>query len=434
MVRKHVIAQIMALAIGCLAFMNVQAKTVNWQQTHVVELRIKTLPMLLGMEKERISVMRWSEEEGFTPAPFQIDAYGDADLVWFAEAGLRREESENVLAEQDMLLLKAMDAGSKARPNAEPSYGELVAEITLTQAAQPYYFYIVIDSPARSAHTYVEHDIKTGFTRTASYVLKVDPKNELNWNYLSHVGYQGEGSIIDTLKMRMSAGFMSRRARVTLDNNNLRPKVTGFKLGPIRSVMHLETRVVMTGISVMKLQLQAYRYPDHYEAHSHTIIPTMYKAMLKDPEVTVSIDGNAQYGANVQTAKSDGVTATVIGTPNEIQQELVDKGLTAEDSWILFDSNKNFTLLAYLDLPQNLAETPLALIYEDDKTRANKPEHYLGQLPNLGYVLKGWPPEKELRFSVKMYFNEAIDSNIASEYAQSRTQQADITITPYPKE
>lgn len=433
MVHKHVTAQIMALAIGLLAFMNVQAQALDWQQTHVLELRFKELPMLLGMEKERVSAVRWSEEEGFTPVPFQIDAYGDAGLVWFAEAGLKREASENVLAEQDMLLLKAADAGSKARPNAEVSYGELVAEITLTHAAQHYYFYLVKDSLARSAHSYVEHDIKTGFTKTASYVLKVDPRNELNWNYLSHVGYQGDDSIIDTLKMRMSAGFMSRRARVTLDNNNLRPKVTGFKLGPIRSVMHLETRVIITGISVMKLQLQAYRYPDHYEAHSHAIIPTMYKAMLKEPEVTVSIDGNAQYGANVQTAKSDGMLATVIGEPNEAQQGLIDKGLTAEDSWILFDSNKNFTLLAYLDLPENLTETPLALIYEDDKTQANKPEQYLGQLPNLGYVLKGWPPEKELRFSVKMYFNEAIDSQVAGEYAKSRTQQAEITISPYPK-
>lgn len=432
MVRRQVMGQIMALAIGLLAFMNVQAQALNWQQTNVIEVRINELPMLIGMNKERVSVVRWSEEEGFIPVPFQIDAYGDADLVWFAETGLKRDESEDVLAKQDMLLLKAADAGSKARAEAKLSYGELIAEIAVTHAAEKYYFYLLKDSPARSAHTYVEHDVKTGFTRTASYTLKVDPKNELNWNYLSHVGYKGKGSIIDTLKMRMSAGFMSRRARVTLDNNNLRPRVTGFKLGPIRSVMHLETRVVITGISVMKLQLQAYRYPDHYEAHSHAIIPTMYKAMLKEPEVTVSIDGNAQYGASIQTAKSDGLIATVIGEPNEYQEELVNKGLSAEDNWILFDSNKNFTLLAYLDLPENLTETPLALIYEDDKTQANKPEQYLGQLPNLGYVLKGWPPEKELRFSVKMYFNEAINSDAVGDYAQSRTQQAEITITPYP--
>src|SRR5699024_9985277 len=127
----------------------------------------------------------------------------------------------------------------------------------------------------------------------------------------------------------------------------------------IRSVMHLETRVVITGISVMKLQLQAYRYPDHYEAHSHAVIPTLYKAMLKGPEVTVSIDGNKQYGATVQTAKGEGLVAEVKGEPNPVQQALIDKGLDTENNWILFDSQQNFSLLAYLDLPESLADTPL---------------------------------------------------------------------------
>src|SRR5699024_10682952 len=235
---------------------------------------------------------------------------------------------------------------------AQPTYGSLLAEVAVSYKDEVYFFYLVKDSPERSAQTYVEHNAETGETRTAHYTLKVDPKNELNWTYLSHAGYQGEGSIIDTLKMRMSAGFMARRARITLDNHNLRPKVTGFKVGPIRSVMHLETRVVITGISVMKLQLQAYRYPNHYEAHSHAVIPSLYKAMLKSPEVTVSIDGNEQYGATVQTAKGNGLIADVKGEPNPAQQALINQGLDADNSWILFDSQQNFSLLAYLDLPK----------------------------------------------------------------------------------
>lgn len=433
MVRKHVTAQIMALAIGLLMFANLQASAFDWQDTHVIELRGKQLPMVLGMAQERISVVSWSHEEGFAPVPFQIDEYGYADLVWFEQTGLKRDTKPGIISQQDMLLLKASDGGGKAPHHAVPEYGSLMAEIAMTYKNKDYYFYVVKDSPERSAQTYVEHNLETGETRTASYVLKVDPKNELNWTYLSHVGYQGDGSIIDTLKMRMSAGFMSRHARVTLDNHNLRPKVTGFKVGPIRSVMHLETRVVITGISVMKLQLQAYRYPDHYEAHSHAVIPTLYKAMLKGPEVTVSIDGNKQYGATVQTAKGEGLVAEVKGEPSPVQQALIDKGLDAENNWILFDSQQNFSLLAYLDLPESLADTPLALIFEDDKTLANKPEQYLGQLPNLGYMLKGWPPEKELRFSVKMYFDNALGTKDVANYAHHRTQAATVEIKSLDK-
>lgn len=428
MARKYLAAQIMALTIGLLMFVNLHAALQDWQDAHVVELRGEQLPMLLGLAQADISVARWSEEEGFVPIPFQIDEYGDADLVWLPDAGLGREGEPGIMAPQDMLLFKASDAGRQAPSKARLTQGSLLAEMVIHYKEQAYYFYLLKGSPARSAQTYVEHDVATGETRTASYVLKVDPKNELNWRYLSHIGYEGEGSIIDTLKMRMTAGFMSRRARVTLDNNNLRPKVTGFKLGAIRSVMHLETRVVITGISVMKLQLQAYRYPDHYEAHSHAVIPALYKAMLRSPEVTVSIDGHEQYGATVQTAKGQGVVAKVQGEPSAAQEALIEKGLDAHNSWILFDSQKNFSLLAYLDLPESLVDTPLALIFEDDKALENKPEQHPGQLPNLGYALKGWPPEKELRFSVKMYFDKALKTNDIDAYAHHRTQAAKITI------
>ncbi len=404
-----------------------------WQDTHVLELRGHQLPMALGVAHGRLSVLRWEEKSSaFVPVPFQIDTYGEADLVWFASTGLRREADAELMAHEDMLLMKANDGGGQAPASAQLKEGKLLGEIKLQHKNDTYYFYLAKDSPLRSDKTYVQHDVDKGITRTASYALRVDPDNELNWRYLTHKAYEGEGSIIDTLKMRMSAGFMSRRARVTLDNNNLRPKVTGVKVGPIRSVMHLETRVVITGISVMKLQLQALRYPDHYEAHSHAVIPSLYKAMLKQPEVTVTIDGNEQYGAQVQTAQGEGLVATVTGEPSEAEATLVEKGLSAENSWILFDSRKNFSLLAYLDLPENLKDTPLGLVFVDDKAAVDTPEQYPGQLPNLGYALKGWPPEKELRFSVKMFFDEALHTKDVGAYAQHRTQAPKVSVSAWP--
>ena len=102
-------------------------------------------------------------------------------------------------------------------------------------------------------------------------------------------------------------------ARMTLDNDNLRPKRTGFRIGPIRSVMHLETNVVFAGLPVMKLHVQALRYPNHYEAHSFAKVPTLYRKTLKQPEVTVSVSGNRLYGSHVWTATGAGLMATVDG-------------------------------------------------------------------------------------------------------------------------
>src|SRR5690606_40723201 len=111
-------------------------------------------------------------------------------------------------------------------------------------------------------------------------------------------GYTGpaDASIIDTLKMRMSGGILLKYPRVTLDNDNLRPKRTGFRIGPIRSIMHLETSVVFAGLPVMKLHVQAMRFPDHYEAHSYAKIPGLYRKAVKQPQVAVTIDGNNLVG------------------------------------------------------------------------------------------------------------------------------------------
>ena len=320
-----------------------------------------------------------------------------------------------------------------------PSDAPLPAGVTpLTELAiedalgGPGYVYLVEGDVRRDPTRYVDHDIETGITRTQRYELHVDPDNELNWLYLGYAGYKGEGSIIDTLKMRMSGGFLSRRARMTLDNTNLRPQLAGNKVGPLRSVMHLETRVVLAGIPVMRLQVQAYRYPDHYEAHSYARIPALYRSTLRDPEVAVSIDGNAQYGATVQTARGKELRGLVDGRMDQEEQVLAERGLTTTDSWILFDSQRNFILLADLDVPESLHDIPLALVYQDDDQLDVTPEQFPGQLPNIGYALRGWPPERELRFAVRLLFGNAIAEDYTpEEYVSARMARPSLNAMPW---
>lgn len=399
----------------------------------ILELHANTLKLPDATPAAELSVVVW-RDGAFQPVVFQIDPVGDADMVWFEEGELDRDAPAALFTGDDRLLLRLRDAGVQAPADAAPAQGRILSELAVTGSDdERRYFYIARSDPRRDDSWFVHHDLRTGTTITDSYQLVVDPDNELNWQYLGYDGYRGEGSIIDTLKMRMAAGFLNRHARVTLDNTNLRPTLTGYKSGPLRTVMHLETRVVLAGIPVMKLHVQAYRYPDHYEAHTYARVPGLYRRTLRAPEVSVTIDGNAQYGATVQTARSGPLRGLVDGRIDDEERQMIERGLSSDESWILFDSGKQFILLAELDVPDNLSGIPLALVYQDDPHLAVEPEQFPGQLPNLGYALRGWPEEQEMRFAVRMLFGSDLHGMAPEDYADARTLTPALQVTPWPR-
>jgi hypothetical protein len=94
------------------------------------------------------------------------------------------------------------------------------------------------------------------------------------------------------------------------------------------------------------------------------------------------------------------------------------------ESWILFDSRKGFALLTELDVPPALHGIPLDLVYQDDAEAESRPEQYPGQLPNLGYALNGWPQQDELRFAVRLLFDQHFGELAPSDYVALRTGRA----------
>ncbi|MGB1464890.1 MAG: hypothetical protein ACPG8O_00905 [Alcanivorax nanhaiticus] len=392
-------------------------------QGKVMQLPASRLEAASGIPLADLSLMR-VEDGRLVPVAFQFDELGEHEMVWFEGAGFERLGKPDLLDGEDRLLAMLTDAGPR-RPDAlKPTEGEVLADL---EVANDCHFYLVKGSAIRSQNHYVAHDTATGRTHTALYELDVDPENELNWRYLSYQGYQGEGSIIDTLKMRMSAGVLSRFTRMTLDNHNLRPRLVGHKLGPIRSVMHLRTRVVLAGIPVMTIQVQAMRYAAHYEAHTYAKIPELYRATLKEPEVSVSVDGNNQLGARVYTHNFADSPITVNGISDD--GDFSGQAISMAQNWILFDSGKDFTLLTRLTVPPELMNVPVQLIYEDDKALSLEPEQFTGQLPNLGYMLKGWPDQRELRFTVSLYFDSGMRGFVAADYAEQRGNDVQVTVT-----
>lgn len=402
----------------------------------VITLTPVELAQLEGAPIAELSVMAW-RGESFVAVPFQIDEMDRLDLVWFEENDFELRGKKGLFDGADQLLLMLRDAGAQAPDGQQPAQGKIAARIDLdTPAGLSHVFYLVRGNSERSSRSYVSHDPNSGVTSTDRYVLTTDPDNELNWRHLGYSGYHGraDASLIDTLKMRMSGGVLFRFPRITLDNDNLRPVMTGFHIGPIRSVMHLETRVVFAGLPMMKLHVQAHRYANHYEAHSYARIPSLYRSTLKQPQVSVSIDGNGLMGSLVRTARGGDLLATVDGSMDASEEEMVRRGLSSDESWILFDSRQGFALLTELDVPAELRGIPLGLVYQDDRQLSVRPEQYPGQLPNLGYELNGWPEQDELRFSVRLLFDQHFGKIEPTDYVALRTGRALRINVSYPPE
>lgn len=392
------------------------------------------VPQAQGHSLADLSVMVWNGEK-YVPIPFQFDELDENRMVWFPESQFELVGKQEVFDAADQLLFMQRDAAQRAPAETPPEHGKLVAEIVVAATDdETRYAYLVSGDMRRSRQRYIEHDPDKGVSRTPWYILTTDIENELNWQYLGYRGYSGpaDDSIIDTLKMRMSGSVLVPFPRITLDNDNLRPRLNGFRIGPIRSVMHLETSVVFAGLPVMKLHMQAHRFPNHYEAHSYARIPGLYRRAIRNPRVSVSVDGNRLMGARTWTAAGgNDLHGEVDGKMSRAERELVARPLSTDNSWILFDTRESFALLAQLAIPPELEGIPLELVYEDDAELRLKPEQHPGQFPNLGYAMNGWPEQDELRFAVRLLFFSGVEGEPAQQVADLRAGNTmDISVLP----
>jgi hypothetical protein len=377
----------------------------EWDDEKILRMSPRDIPAAAGLP---IKALRFAtvRKGALEPVPFQIDEYNKAGLVWFPATGVPLNGKEGIFDGEDRVFALAADLSADALPEGfSPPAGYLGA-LSATMQGVTRTLHVLHGDFAQSPRMYVRHDIANGTTETPFYTLEVDPKNELNWRYLMVKSWRGNRveSLVDTLKMRISGRVVL--ARLTLDNDNLRPKVVGVRAGAIRSTIQLETQVVVAGVSVMKMQVQLVRYPRYFEAFTHARIPKLYRTALSDPSVQVTVDGNNLRGAVTRSARSGNAQGLVDGQMDASEQQLIARGLTASDDWILFDSRNGFSMLTFLDVPAELRNIPLELVYQDDPRRSDKPERLRGQFPNVGYGIRGFPPGEDFRFGVTLAFDK----------------------------
>lgn len=378
-----------------------------WDDDRILQTGVAAMPALQGtpIDRVRVAVVR---NGVLVPVPFQIDEYNTSGLVWFAETRVPLKGTAGVFDGDDRLLMLAGDLSAETMPATLAPPPGYFGQLAVSVQGETRYAQLIIGDFPRSNTSYVKHDLESGITETPFYTLRVDPANELNWQYLMVRSWQGDKgqSLVDTLKMRISGGVFTPVTRLTLDNENLRPKLVGYRSGPIRSTMQLDTAVVVGGVTVMKMQVQVVRYPRYFQAFTHARISRLYRMALVNPEVRVSIDGNNQRGAIVRTARGAELKGTVDSYLDDSEKAMLQRGLSSDDDWILFDSRRGFAIMTFLDVPPELRGIPLELVYEDNAKKTDKPERVPGQSPNLGYGLRGFPPGEDFHFGVTLSFDK----------------------------
>lgn len=399
------------VVLSLFALLSAACAGAAWDGNKVLQFTPRDVPEITG---QKLAPLRLATVRGgvLQPVPFQFDEYNSAGLVWFASTGVPIKGREGIFDGDDRLLLVAGDLTGEPMDAAVDTPPGYLGEIAVSMQGETRYLQLIAGDFPKSDQVYVRHNTQTGVTETPFYTLRVDPANELNWRFLMVRSWRGdrEQSLVDTLKMRIAGGVFTSVTRLTLDNDNLRPRIVGTRTGPIRSTIQLETSVVVAGVPVMKMQVQVLRYPRHFEAYTHARIPTLYRKALVDPEVAVTVDGNNLRGAIARTARGGSLQALVDGRLDDAEKQLLARGLSSDEDWVLFDTRSGFSMLTFLDVPPELRGIPLKLVYVDDATKSDKPERIKGQHPNIGYGIRGFPPGEDFHFGVTLAFDKDLGS------------------------
>ena len=371
-----------------------------------IEIAGMDFPLLVGKQYTEWSLVTFDGEE-ILPIPFQIDEYNEEGFPYFEEAGIPRAGEADILNDFDRILFMLSDAmPNRFRPSAEDNLDfELLEEIRIRLQDEDRFVYLVANYKNQSEERYVRYEESEALIRTDFYSLRANPDNFLDWQNFRYYNFRDEQkeSLLDSLKFRISGAILADSTKITLSNKNLRAEQTSVKGGAIRLMVMLKTVVHIAKIPVMSLQVQVHFYPKSVVSHSRTNTPGLISYLFADPSVRISLDGNDLRGGRFYS--SEGYNGHVDGTLSRQELNIQNLTVSPTNNWMLLAHPDNFLLLTEIEMSAN-ANSPVSLVYEDDLHLRDKPERFLGQLPNMGYIIKDLPVDELFYMSFSMYFDD----------------------------
>lgn len=344
------------------------------------------------------------------PIPFQIDEYNEGGAVYFEGWDVPIAGTEGIFDNEDKLLFIYKDAGP--RRQAHHKYdGKIIHEITLTNdAGHTRYAYLVANSRLRSDEQYVRYSADEALVETDYYSITYSRENHLNWTDFSIVNYTGDYNPFDSLKIRLDTGVISSLAQTRLSNEDTIAIPKAERIGPIRTTTQMELTFWFLKLPFIRLSLQQHHSPKSLLYDVRAMMPAAKRKMLANPQLTMSLEGNALYGTETRTAlgpKKPGITDGVIEA-NE--QQHINEGINAEHNWIWATTLRNLDFVAFFDFNSERTQK-LSLHYNDDRETADPPERFVGQLPNVGYKVHTLPDSGFFGFAINIHLSNGFVGN-----------------------
>ncbi|MBQ0753571.1 MAG: hypothetical protein KBT87_02670 [Gammaproteobacteria bacterium] len=390
------------------------------QASHAQVLQIQgsDLPGLLG-QPSAIYTLFAVKDGHLDPIPHQWLEYSNEGFPYFkSDDSTTAAGDRNRIDASDLLLLRKEDAGDKL--TTVPTE-QVTGEITIALPEGPRYAYVVKNAYRQATQRYVKFDQSKMVIKSTDYALYFDSKNMLIWNDFFYRGYIGPSgqreSILDTLKIRLSAGLFRENSRITLSNDNLDPKIEEIIEGPLAWQIYATTTLSVARIPVLKIRNYFLVMPQQTDIYARFTLPTIAKTVLQRPSVSISLDGNQLYGGKLITSWTKDLVAITDGKMSQNEKDMVGTPMSGKN-WLWFGTGRGFDLLAQLDFRQGF-EAPARLFYQDDSVLANPPERFPGQLPNVGFSIDEIPIGKEFNFLTKLFFSADSDKLAPGTYAEN---------------
>lgn len=268
---------------------------------------------------------------------------------------------------------------------------EILAETEIKLGDELRYIYWIKNSPTLPRKkVQIEHHQAQHTLKTKLYTVRFNPRNYLDIAEL----YLGEGENridFDTIKIRVVGNILLGMSPLMLDNRNLKTQLLSAHEQSIRSVFELLTHVVVAGVSVMKVKVQAHIYENKIILLSEIDTPPFVDYTYWDVKLMVTLDGqkDSLMGAYVTPGGGKLHAGLVDGVLSAEELAFNGKVAATENQWIfLHHPEKAFQAMLRLHIDQSQGEIA-RLFYQDDPYLVNKPEKWRGQSPNFGFLITG---------------------------------------------
>ncbi len=387
-------------------------------QAQIITLTGEDLKPLQGKQTGLYSF--FSVQDGkLQPVPHQWVQWSEEGFPFFEEDGSTHLAGDPTRIDAaDRLLLRFEDGGT-ALTNSTSE--QVAAELAVQQGGETRLFYLVKNAYLQSTERYVQFDPDTLTIKSTDFALTMADRNLFKWSDFYFRGFKGENgqrqSILDTLKLRLSAGIFGEGNRITLSNDNLDPKVKEVISGPLAAMVYASTSVKVARVPVLRIHNYFLVMPQQVEIHSRFTLPGIADTVLERPALDISLDGNGLYNSKLVTSWTGNHVAITDGKLSKAEQAMLKMPLQG-DNWIWFGTGRGFDMLAQLAFVKGF-NTPAKLLYQDDANQINEPERFAGQLPNVGFSLTELPFGEEFYFITRLYYSKDSNGQGPGEYAQT---------------